>query len=87
MLENSTPYSGPPGAKRTPGGKWSWMMNAAVRVVNEPKSLLKYEAVAALASATARLPWLPFMWNTPSALPSTSTTATVSGRRRCRRRA
>ena len=32
------------------------MMNVAVRVVNEPKSLLKYDPVAAFARAMARQP-------------------------------
>jgi hypothetical protein len=45
--------------KRTPGGKWSWMMKAAVRVVNVCSSLEKYDAVPAFASAVATASSVP----------------------------
>src|SRR5215216_1080733 len=51
--ENCTPKSGPPGWKETPGGKCSWMMKLAVRVVNALPCVLKTLAVPAFDTAAA----------------------------------
>ena len=48
-LENSTPYSGPPGVSLTGWGKWFWMMKRAVRVVKASCVLSNADAVRARA--------------------------------------
>ena len=50
-LLNCTPYSGPPGVFLIGWGKWSWMMNRAVRGVNAFSLLWKNAAVRARAEA------------------------------------
>ncbi len=51
--ENCTPYSGPPERKSIPGGKCSWMMKPAVRVVKAFPVVLKREPVPALEIAAS----------------------------------
>src|ERR1700685_1844238 len=77
-LEKLTPTSGPGPEFWTPGGKFCWTMKPAVRDVKAFSSLLKNEAVPALAMALARIAvggTVPFTLQTPSTKPSRSTTA------------
>ncbi len=50
-FENCTPKSGPLEAKSIPGGKCSWMMKEAVRVVNALPLVAKTAAVPAFVIA------------------------------------
>src|SRR5687767_6268436 len=52
-VENWTPYSGPPGRLSIPGGKCSWIMKDAVRVVNAFPPVEKIPAVPAFELAAA----------------------------------
>src|SRR5687768_8073954 len=51
--ENWTPNKGPPGRLLTPGGKCSWMMKLAVRVVNALPRVLNKAAVPAFEIAAS----------------------------------
>src|SRR6185369_13169097 len=80
MLEKFTPTSGPGGLLRTPGGKFCWTINPAVREVNAFWSLLKNAAVPALVMASStssgkRAWFVSPRHQTPRTNPSRSTTA------------
>ncbi len=77
-FEKPTPTSGPGAVLKMPGGKCSWMMNPAVRLVNAFALLLKNAPVPALETAAAISPGVgspPRVFQTARTKPSRSVTA------------